>query len=79
MAKNKGSLKRCPKCGNFEVLTKHHYLPQRYYGNNPFYIRLCRKCHEAVEKLIPENQKLPAVDYFEIAYCFIFRQTYIRR
>ena len=74
MGKRKGTLKPCPKCGNLEVLTNHHMLPKRFFGENPFIIKLCRKCHEAVEKLIPEH-RLPACDYFEIAYCFIYRQV----
>jgi len=75
MKKRKGRLDFCPKCKNLEVLEKHHYCPQRFYGRNPFYIKLCRKCHEEVEKLIPETRRLPAVEYFEIIYCFIYRQV----
>ena len=69
---------RCPKCGEVELLTRHHFLPRRYFGENPFIIKICQKCHDEVELLIPEY-RLSACDYFEIAYCFIYRQTYIRR
>ncbi len=64
----------CPACKEYGVLNRHHFLVQRFYGKNPFYIRICNSCHEEVEKLIPER-RLPACDYFEIAYCFIYRQV----
>jgi len=70
---------QCPACKECDVLNKHHWLPQRFFGDNPFFIRICDKCHEEVEKQIPETRRLPATEYFEIAYCFIFRQTHIRR
>lgn len=76
--KKKGNLMPCPKCRELKVLHRHHFLPQRFYGKNPFYIRLCDKCHEEVEKLIPE-ERLPAVEYFEIIYCFIYPQVPERR
>jgi len=69
----------CPACKESNVLNRHHYLPQRFFGPNPFYIRICDTCHEEIEKLIPETRRLPACDYFEIAYCFIFKQTHIIR
>jgi ribosomal protein S27AE len=75
--KKKGNLAPCPRCGELRVLNKHHYLPQRFYGKNPFYIRICDECHEEVEKLIPEERKLSAVEYFEIAYCFVYKQTHL--
>ena len=64
---------RCPKCGEFNVLERHHMLPQRFYGKNPFYIRLCDVCHEKVENLIPDKKILPYMKYFKIAYDFIYK------
>ena len=74
MKRKKRGLYNCPKCNELAPLTNHHYLPVRFFGKNPFYIKLCWKCHEEIEKLIPER-RLPACDYFEIAYCFIYRQV----
>jgi len=64
---------RCPACGEYAILERHHFLVQRFFGPNPFYIRICRTCHEEVEKLIPETIHLSAIEYFEIAYKFIYK------
>lgn len=71
MGKKRGKLRPCPKCGNLAPLHKHHYLPQRFYGKNPFYIEICDDCHEEVEKLIPETKQLTPAKYFKILYDFI--------
>jgi len=71
MARKKGKIKPCSKCHTQEVLQKHHILPKRFYGDNPFYILLCDDCHKEVEKLIPETKQLTPAKYFKIIYNFI--------
>lgn len=42
----------CPKCFKVRVLTKHHVLPQRFYGRNSNTIYLCRNCHDKIEIIL---------------------------
>lgn len=67
----------CPKCLAVPVkLTAYHILPRRFYkrqqqkGFEPI-LHLCRKCHDAIEALIPERVKLEDEEYFDIARMFI--------
>ena len=43
----------CPKCHLFKKLTSHHIWPRRIYGENRHIIKLCRQCHDQIERLIP--------------------------
>ena len=45
----------CPKCKVEKMLTRHHVYPVRHFGrkDNKEVFLLCRKCHDALEKLIP--------------------------
>ena len=55
----------CPKCRKVKPLTKHHLFPRRFFGrkNNSHTFDLCRDCHDDLEELIPQHQRLPRDDY----------------
>lgn len=58
----------CPKCFEITVLTRHHILPQRFFGkkNNSSKIFLCRKCHDIADRLTPYKEKLDKQEYLNI-------------
>jgi 5-methylcytosine-specific restriction endonuclease McrA len=63
----------CPRCLYIRELTRHHIFPRRFFGdwkNSPIMF-LCRTCHDKIEKLIPENEKLHKDDYLQIAREFL--------
>ncbi len=63
----------CPKCHQVREGTRHHVLPQRFFGSNqnsPI-LFLCRDCHSEVEKQIPQHHRLDRDEYFEIAAEFL--------
>jgi hypothetical protein len=63
----------CPKCREVKKGTRHHILPQRFYGNPPNapILFLCRSCHDSLEEIIPQFQQLTDDEYFEIATDFL--------
>lgn len=64
----------CPKCKKARKLTRHHWLPQRWFGNTDNIILLCRKCHNAIEKAIEAREKgwkLTVGEYWEITENFM--------
>ena len=69
--------KTCPKCGKKKKMTRHHYMPVRWYGNganNAHILLICRKCHDDLEKLIPyEKQSIGF--YFKVVQIFLCTNT----
>lgn len=61
----------CPKCLEIKPGTKHHVYPQRFfYGEGPI-LHLCRKCHDAIERIIPQNVELHPDDYVQLTQEFL--------
>ena len=63
---------KCPKCGKIKARTMHHIWPRRFYeaeGSPILYI--CRACHDDLEKVIAEYERLPKEMYEQIAYHFL--------
>jgi hypothetical protein len=54
-------------------LTRHHILPRRFFGNkkNSPILHLCRKCHDDIELLLPQEIKMTRSEYVEIAVDFL--------
>jgi hypothetical protein len=70
---------KCPACQIVGPLTKHHALPQRFYGkgkHNEHIILLCAPCHQEVERRIPLQPKLPDWRYFAIVALFIKEKSH---
>src|SRR5258708_38585197 len=67
----------CPKCEKRTRVTKHHVLPQRFYGSpaNAPILLICRICHSELEKLIPENPKMTYLFYWIIIFEFLQKDT----
>ena len=61
----------CPKCLRIMGGTKHHILPQRFFGGDGAILYLCRHCHEEIERLIPQKEKLSSAEYIQIARNFL--------
>lgn len=64
----------CPKCLHIRDLTRHHIYPKRYFGShviNPIICFLCRRCHDLVERKIPQNTILPKYEYLRILREFL--------
>ena len=47
---------RCPKCRRMRPLTDHHIVPRRIRDNDET-IRICRPCHDELEKFIVVLEK----------------------
>jgi len=51
----------CPKCKEEKPLTNHHVYPKRHYPgqftNEKFLLRICRPCHDDLEKMIPHGKQ----------------------
>lgn len=63
----------CPKCGEDKPLTEHHVFPRRHFTRRSYRkvkIRLCRQCHNALEKLIPRALQ-PEAFYQDIVKRFL--------
>lgn len=64
----------CPKCLHIRKLTRHHIYPMRFFGShkiNPVICWLCRRCHDKVEKRIPQHTVLPKQEYLKIIREFL--------
>lgn len=67
----------CPHCLKVTQLTRHHIYPRRFFGcyqGSPI-LHICRRCHDLIEKLIPQRHKLERYEYEEIARDFL-RERY---
>jgi len=51
----------CPKCGELTNLTRHHIYPTRHYNGqysgDRNILKLCRSCHDDLEKMIPYKKQ----------------------
>jgi 5-methylcytosine-specific restriction endonuclease McrA len=66
----------CPRCLEFKPLTVHHVLPRRFFGNNIFRVRLCRRCHDIIEDVIRKLEqdrggKLKNKEYISVTKVFM--------
>lgn len=61
----------CGKCKEIRPGTKHHIFPRRFYGGIGAILWLCRKCHDALEKLIPQHTPLQKDEYIQLAREFL--------
>lgn len=63
----------CPKCETKKPMTKHHVKPVRFYGKkgNNDIVKLCRDCHDLLEKIIPQKPKMHDEFYFEVVNQFL--------
>jgi hypothetical protein len=67
----------CPKChrkydGKNVIVSEHHVLPKRMFGDSGATICLCFDCHAALERRIPERIKFSETVYFLIVSRFLF-------
>ena len=68
---------RCPACrlkytkSLERQKTKHHILPKRFFNGKGGKIDICRKCHNELEKRIPQKRMLSKERYLEITVKFI--------
>jgi len=66
----------CPKCTQNSLLTRHHIKPKRFFGNNNQEIlMICRNCHNDLEKLIPQKEKMQDSFYITIVDLFLGAKT----
>jgi len=67
----------CLKCKTSEAqkeITKHHIFPKRFFGNgkrNNHHIRLCRSCHDELERLIPFAEEKPRSFFLRVLWSWI--------
>ena len=68
-----GTFDPCPCCGKEAPMTRHHILPRRHFGrkNNREVFLLCRSCHNALERRIPQATKLEPDEYRRILQQFV--------
>jgi len=63
----------CPACNKEEQPTRHHIMPKRHFGkgkrNKGGTVKVCRKCHDNIERKIPQR-KMPASFYYNILVVF---------
>ena len=59
----------CPKCKKDRHLTRHHVKPKRYFKRSGT-IKICRRCHDELESLIPYERK-PIKFYYRIIRIFM--------
>lgn len=63
----------CPKCLTLQLATRHHIYPVRFFGDsiNAPILHLCEKCHQALERIIPQYSELEPEDYLQITREFL--------
>lgn len=63
----------CPKCLEVKGGTRHHIYPKRFFGNPPGapILWLCRQCHDALERQIPQHVELDRKDYLHLVQEFL--------
>ncbi len=69
----------CPKCKMSKNLTRHHIYPKRFFKHTKHKrakVLICRECHNELETLIPQNEKMPDAFYIKIVDLFLFMKTY---
>lgn len=67
----------CPGCHEQKQPTKHHVFPRRHFGrkSNNNILKLCKQCHQDLEKMIP-YEKMPREFYREVINEFFERRVY---
>jgi len=63
--------KVCQACNKNEVHSSHHWLPKRQFGDNPFTIEMCEKCHNEIEIILDNYGELSVEQYARILFDFI--------
>lgn len=61
----------CAKCLEVKRGTRHHVYPQRFFGGIGPILWLCRQCHDALERQIPQHTQLHKADYLQLAQEFL--------
>ena len=65
----------CPHCKNRysddRRCTVHHVMPLRFYHNSFICINLCEKCHQELERMIPEKKLMHLNFYFDVVNRFL--------
>ena len=79
IAIHKKKARNCGKCDTVKNLTLHHILPKRWFQNS-LKITLCRHCHDKLEVLIHEKERvnrgtLSVCEYFNLAIGFVLVET----
>lgn len=62
---------KCPKCKEVKELTRHHIYPRRFFCGRSEVVLICRKCHDLLERKIPEKKKLPEQFYELVVHNFL--------
>jgi hypothetical protein len=52
-------------------LTDHHVYPQRFFRRNDSKLKICRGCHDEIERLIPLVKKLDKQTYLAITKAWL--------
>lgn len=67
----------CGKCLLVRPGTKHHIYPLRFFKNEagknggiPL-LWICRKCHDALELILPQHTQLTKQEYLQITREFL--------
>lgn len=61
----------CTKCLQVRPASRHHCFPKRFFGGEGPLLWLCRKCHNDIERIIPQFQKLTKEDYLTLTREFL--------
>lgn len=61
----------CSKCLEIKPGTRHHVYPRRFFGGEGPLLWLCRKCHDALELIIPQHTQLQKQEYLQLTREFI--------
>lgn len=61
----------CCKCLEIKPATRHHIYPRRFYDGAGPLLWLCRKCHDALERIIPQYTRLHKQDYLQLTREFL--------
>ena len=62
--------KKCKECKEIKPLTRHHVYTRKHYPRSNTIFRLCRSCHDNLNRLIPQ-QKMPKFMYRYILNKFL--------
>jgi uncharacterized protein YlaI len=61
----------CVCCGLYCEAQKHHFLPRRIFGKNPWWKYLCQDCHEIADRVSLSVTSGKPEDYFRAFYNFV--------
>lgn len=57
----------CPACGTYGNLSVHHVIPKRFGGGSGPLERICRPCHDELERYIPKKEQMPP-DFYPMVF-----------